>query len=179
MNIFVTAYCPRQSAIVLPDKHIVKLPIEMCQMIAHTFMEYNWGTIPKKDGGPYKTNSKSRHNHPCTIWVRQHRANLAWTIEHGLALCHEYSFRYDREHACQEALIRAQTVFHSYYPLISTSEERKKIPNFVVAMPQEIYQKHQIPPKSIYTAYQEYLNTKPWVSSNYLRAPHRKPHWIN
>ena len=34
MNIFVTDPSPTVSAQVLPDKHIVKMPLESCQMLA-------------------------------------------------------------------------------------------------------------------------------------------------
>ena len=34
MNIFVTDPDPLKSAKVLPDKHIVKMPLETCQMLA-------------------------------------------------------------------------------------------------------------------------------------------------
>jgi len=30
-----------------------------------------------------------------------------------------------------------------------------------------------------FSAYRKYINTKPWVSSNYVRKPERKPEWIN
>jgi len=28
------------------------------------------------------------------------------------------------------------------------------------------------------TAYKRYIASKPWVASNYLRDPSRKPHWL-
>ena len=42
MNIFVTDPCPYKSAKVLPDKHIVKMPLETCQMLAIVASE-KWG----------------------------------------------------------------------------------------------------------------------------------------
>ena len=30
----------------------------------------------------------------------------------------------------------------------------------------------------IFTAYKYYIRSKPWVSSNYLRDPSRKPSWV-
>ena len=30
-----------------------------------------------------------------------------------------------------------------------------------------------------FTAYKLYINSKPWVSKNYLRDPSRKPEWIS
>ena len=45
MNIFVTDPDPNVSAQVLPDKHVVKMPLETCQMLAVVFSKwyYNWG----------------------------------------------------------------------------------------------------------------------------------------
>jgi len=45
MNIFVTDPDPTVSAEVLPDKHIVKMPLETCQMLAVVYSKwyFNWG----------------------------------------------------------------------------------------------------------------------------------------
>ena len=42
MNIFVTDPDPLKSARVLPDKHIVKMPLETCQMLAIVCSD-KWG----------------------------------------------------------------------------------------------------------------------------------------
>ena len=60
MNIFVTSPWPAESAICLPDKHIVKMPLECCQMLSIVASEkwgHNYGTLPKTDGTPYRTES--------------------------------------------------------------------------------------------------------------------------
>ena len=45
MNIFVTNPDPHVSAKVLPDKHVVKMPLETCQMLSIVFSHwyYDWG----------------------------------------------------------------------------------------------------------------------------------------
>ncbi|BCU95445.1 MAG: hypothetical protein CM15mV9_0560 [uncultured marine virus] len=52
MNIFVTDPDPVKSAEVLPDKHIVKMPLETCQMLAVVYSKwyYDWGNdlLPRK-----------------------------------------------------------------------------------------------------------------------------------
>ena len=51
MNIFVTDECPNASAQVLPDKHIVKMPLECCQMLSIVASDkwgHGYGTIPKQ-----------------------------------------------------------------------------------------------------------------------------------
>ena len=59
MNIFVTNPDPHVSAKVLPDKHVVKMPLETCQMLSIVFSHwyYDWGDdlVMKKDGTPFKT----------------------------------------------------------------------------------------------------------------------------
>ena len=53
MNIFVTNPDPVVSAQVLPDKHIVKMPLETCQMLSIVASDkwgYGFGTLPKLDG---------------------------------------------------------------------------------------------------------------------------------
>ena len=43
MNIFVTDRCPIQSARNLPDKHIVKMPLETCQMLSIIYSDWYYG----------------------------------------------------------------------------------------------------------------------------------------
>ena len=53
MNIFVTDPDPAKSAQSLPDKHIVKMPLESCQMlaiVASTKWGHGFGKLPKLDG---------------------------------------------------------------------------------------------------------------------------------
>ena len=69
MNIFVTDPSPIVSAQVLPDKHIVKMPLECCQMLAIVASKewgHDFGHLPRADGKHYKT-KKAFRNHPCTI----------------------------------------------------------------------------------------------------------------
>ena len=88
MNIFVTDRDPVKSAQVLPDKHVVKMPLETCQMLSIIYSKwyYNWGDLHKKDGTPYFTEKGGFRNHPCTVWAAQNHYNTAWLIQHGCAL---------------------------------------------------------------------------------------------
>ncbi len=84
MNIFVTHPDPRISAQVLPDKHVVKMPLECCQMLAiiYSGWYYDWEPLPKKDGGYYATAKGAFRNHPCTKWARASRDNFKWLLSH-------------------------------------------------------------------------------------------------
>ena len=166
MNIFVTDPNPFTSAQCLPDKHIVKMPLETCQMLAIVASDkwgHGFGTLPKLDGTPYKTEKGAFRNHPCTVWAQ---SNYTWLIMHGLALCKEYTYRYGKKHSCYSTITHCTHIF----PL-QVSEPT----TFTRAMPDEYKYDDTI---DTFTAYKRYISSKPWASSNYLRKPDRKPNWI-
>lgn len=43
----------------------------------------------------------THYNHPCAIWVRESPANYNWLCQLGWELCQEYTYRYNKIHACQ------------------------------------------------------------------------------
>jgi hypothetical protein len=172
MNIFVTDLDPVICAQVLPDKHIVKMPLECCQMLSIIASEkwgHGYGTLPKADGTPYATEKGAFRNHPCTIWANETVANSRWLILHGLALCEEYSNRYGKIHSCLSTLSYADKLF----PI--DPFHKSKLTPFARAMPEEYKFDTSI---STFDAYKMYIASKPWVKDNYLRMPQRKPDWI-
>ena len=176
MNIFVTNDCPVQSARNLPDKHIVKMPLETCQMLAIIYSDwyYGVGKLYKQDGTPYRTAHGAFRSHPCTIWAAANQYNLAWLIMHGLALCNEYTARYDKVHTCQDVIHQAVRIYNACFDE-SVSTAYYKVAYFTRAMPE--YLKYDDTITTI-QAYKAYLNTKPWLATNYLRIPSRKPSFI-
>ena len=176
MNIFVTDPCPIQSARNLPDKHIVKMPLETCQMLAIIYSDwyYGVGKLYKSDGTPYRTAHGAFRNHPCTQWAAANQYNLAWLIRHGYALCDEYYARYGKLHTCQDVIQQAERIYHRSFD-DQLSQSSRKVTSFTRAMPESIKFDTTI---DTITAYKQYLNTKPWLASNYLRIPSRKPSFI-
>jgi len=176
MNIFVTDPDPIQSALNLPDKHIVKMPLETCQMLAIIYSDwyYGVGKLYKSDGTPYRTAHGAFRNHPCTQWAAANQYNLAWLIRHGYALCNEYSARYDKTHTCQDVIHQAIDIYNKCFDL-PVSQSYHRVTHFTRAMPESIKFDTTI---DTITAYKQYLNTKPWLASNYLRIPSRKPSFI-
>lgn len=175
MNIFATDQCPRRSAQVLPDKHVVKMPLESCQMLSIIFSKwyYDWGTIPKSDGEPYATKKGAFRNHPSTKWAAESIYNTAWLIQHGCALASEYNERYGKIHTCTTALFEAKKLFHRKAEKAITCYSMAT--NFSRAMPDEFKYDKSI---DTFTAYKRYIASKPWVKDNYLRIPERKPDWV-
>tara|TARA_B100000902_G_C27299819_1_gene912141 strand:- start:1929 stop:2456 length:528 start_codon:yes stop_codon:yes gene_type:complete len=175
MNIFVTSPDPQTSAIVLPDKYIVKMPVETCQMISLVYSKWyrGWGDVIKKDGTPYNTIKGTFRNHPCTKWAAENYYNLAWLIQHGCALVDEYNHRYGKLHACHKALFEAKKTFHQNSGQVITCH--CMVESFTRAMPDELKHNTRI---DTFRAYKDYLSAKSWIASNYLRDPSRKPDWL-
>lgn len=169
MNIFVTSPWPAESAIVLPDKHIVKMPVETCQMLALIASKWyhGYGTLPKADGTPYRTSGGSFRNHPCTVWASESIHNSYWLIKHGMNLCDEYTLRYGKQHSCYNTLLAAYYLF----PKGKITE----VTQFVRAMPDEYKFDTSI---DTFEAYKRYICSKTWVKDNYLRIPQRRPEWV-
>jgi len=74
------------------DKHVVKMPLETAQLLCSAF---------EKGRAPYK---RTHYNHPCSIWTRISEKNFEWLVEHGLALCDEYTFRYGKVHKSRNVI---------------------------------------------------------------------------
>ena len=170
MNIFVTDPSPYMSAQVLPDKHVVKMPLETCQMLSIVCSHkwgHGYGELHRINGEPYKTAKGAFSSHPCTIWANESLTNTWWLLKHGLALCAEYTHRYGKVHSCQKTLEEAESIIPFSVPTTPT--------HFTRAMPDEYKHDTSI---DTFTAYKNYIRSKPWVASNYLRDPSRKPWWV-
>tara|TARA_B100001109_G_scaffold40939_1_gene32342 strand:+ start:14889 stop:15392 length:504 start_codon:yes stop_codon:yes gene_type:complete len=166
----VTNPSPYASAQVLPDKHIVKMPLETCQMLSIVCSEkwgHGYGELHRLDGQAYKTEKGAFRNHPCTAWANESLTNTWWLLTHGLALCAEYTHRYGKTHSCQQTIEEASNIIPLRKPKTPSS--------FTFAGPDEFKFDTSI---DIFTAYKRYIASKPWVSTNYLRDPSRKPNWI-
>lgn len=115
MNIFVTDPCPIKSAAALDDKRVNKMLLESAQMLATALVQYDAPLefMPiTKAGNPYKV---SHLNHPCSVWVRQTKANYLWLVRHARQLSIEYTASYDKTHWVTQFLDRIEAGI-SYLP---------------------------------------------------------------
>ncbi len=169
MNIFAVNNDPYLAAYQLPDKHVVKMPLETCQMLSIVYSDWyhNIGQVFKSNGDRYKTEKGAFRNHPCTKWVAESPHNIAWLLEHGIALCEEYTYRYNKEHGCEKSIRFAAHIAPEGCSARHTP--------FVFAGPDEFKYDTTI---STVTAYKRYVASKPWAPDNYLRKPDRRPDWI-
>ena len=170
MNIFVTDPSPQISAQVLPDKHIVKMPLETCQMLSIVCSDkwgHGYGQLHRINGEPYKTEKGAFRNHPCTILANESIINTWWLVAHGISLCAEYTHRYGKVHSCEKTILEAGSIIPLHKPTTPSS--------FTRAMPDEYKHDTSI---DTFTAYKNYISRNPWAASNYLRDPSRQPDWM-
>jgi len=175
MNIFAVNQDPITSARELPDRHVTKMILESCQMLSIVFSPHYWdiGKVLRVDGQPFKTEKGAFKKHPCTIWAADSVENCAWLIQHACGLCEEFKYRYDKFHGLTKSVFETKKLFHR-----ETGDPItvfRNITGFARAMPDEFKLDTEI---DDITAYQRYVSSKPWVSTNYLRKPDRLPCWL-
>jgi len=116
MNIFALSKDPTDAAEQVLDKHVIKMPTETCQMLHTNILYMQYVHVHGKE--PQLRELKAFHkeigselmkpamlNHPSTIWARQSIANFHWLYQHGMALCEEYTYRYDKIHGSHDRII--------------------------------------------------------------------------
>lgn len=104
MNIFYTDRDPVKAAQALPDKHIVKMPVEAVQMLVSACLRHaRQPNVLTKAGTIHKGGYA---NHPSTIWAGDTQENWFWTLSWGLALCEEYTKRYGKVHFAEGQLMQ-------------------------------------------------------------------------
>lgn len=91
MNIFFVHNNPIIAAIMLCNKHVVKMILESVYMLyyAHVVLD--------DVECPYGL-SKSHKNHPCTKWTRYSVETYLWLAKHAYILSKEYTRRYGKIH---------------------------------------------------------------------------------
>jgi len=110
MNIFRLANDPVIAAQMQCDKHVVKMIVESAQMIStvHRMLDGKLEIRKSKTGRRQKYYDHPlddilykavHHKHPSTIWTSESVENYKWHYKHFIALCHEYEFRYGKQHA--------------------------------------------------------------------------------
>jgi hypothetical protein len=94
MNIFYLDPSPQKAAQAHCDKHVVKQVLETAQLLstAHRILD---GNSFADKVGLYRL---THQNHPCALWVRSTDSTYQWAHQLLIALCNEYTFRYEKKH---------------------------------------------------------------------------------
>lgn len=109
MNIFFLSYLPKDIAKMSCDQHVVKIQLEICQMLYMTWhfsqqQEFVENYAPFTKDGVRRGYRPAHPKHPMTKWVASCLCNYMYACEIGLALTKEYTLRYGKVHSCAEHL---------------------------------------------------------------------------
>lgn len=125
MNIFFLYFCVAKCAKAYCDRHVVKIILEITQMcwsanhLTRKNVSDEW-KVPSN----IKIYRKSYTKHPMTLWVATTKTNYLYTVNLGLALCKEYTHRYNKTHACQPILEFLKTFVPPCDPELKSSNEK-------------------------------------------------------
>ena len=159
MNIFYLYKCAKRSARAYCDKHIVKMCLELAQILSTCYQIL----IDERDENIYKITHK---NHPIVVWCRESEENFEWCIEHGIELCREYTKRYNKIHKSQKII---EYIRDNKNKLEFKSKKFKQPPK---CMPDE----YKISESSV-ECYREYYKKDKIKIATWKYS--KKPIWIN
>jgi hypothetical protein len=163
MNIFAVDENPIVAARALPDKLVVKMPVESAQMLCPWAFNTHGVLISKPQGGVYGT--KGFANHPCTKWQYEDPANVAWLLLHAFGLSAAYTERYGKNHGILPALFQIAQLYEEKHGL--PSEHFKHHTPFAMAMPEQFKDENDR-----VGSYRRYVNeTKGYAVWRYTEPP--------
>jgi hypothetical protein len=114
MNLFFLSRSPSAAAAAHANRHVVKMVLETAQLLstAHRVSDGERAAGVSQSGRAatlWRLPDCSRDallyrathvNHPVAVWIRSSRAHYAYAFELFVELLREYTFRYDKVHAC-------------------------------------------------------------------------------
>ena len=162
MNIFVLDKDPLIAAQYHCDKHVVKMILEIFQQMGSAVIRHGaepWEMPLTSKGTPLKG---GYHNHPCTRWVGESRANFNWTAMHGIGLCIEYANRYGKVHSCERG-IHHLAQMAEMIPDGSLTPFAQAMPNeYKCIDPVRAYRTYYINDKKAFAKWDKLNNTPHW-----------------
>tara|TARA_R100001163_G_scaffold63819_1_gene56589 strand:+ start:575 stop:1054 length:480 start_codon:yes stop_codon:yes gene_type:complete len=158
MNLFILDSDPWAAAKAHHDKHVVKMILESAQMLCTAHH------LASLDPSPHLY-KPCFHNHPCTKWVRENNRNYYWGLNYFIALCFEYSHRYNKIHSSYKKLSALLV------NVPETLDFSSKVTDFAQAMPDKYKNKDAV------KAYRDYYKGEKINQSKWTRR--QEPSWIN
>jgi hypothetical protein len=96
MNLFFLDIDPKKCAEYHCDKHVVKMILELVQMM------YTAHNTLKTENLPIDSYRSFNPKHPTCVWIMSCEENYRYANEVATHLCEEYTFRYDKIHKCEK-----------------------------------------------------------------------------
>lgn len=102
MNIFFLNWDPKIAAQEACNSHCIKMILESSQLL---YTAYHICDPEKLKDCPYVPYKMTHKNHPCAKWVRENISNFYWLLLLAIEYCKEYTYRYNKVHACQKHIV--------------------------------------------------------------------------
>ena len=170
MNIFFLHFDPKKCAEQHCDKHVVKMLLELVQLLYTAHCTLKSENIPENHYRPFNK------NHPTGVWVRMCEENYRYTINLAIELSKEYTFRYNRIHKCDQHLtwlknspIFQNTVYNSKKKITFGCSKIGNTP-IPLAMPDDCHRKYAI------QSYRQYYNRYKTHFAKWTNRP--EPYWF-
>lgn len=122
MNIFFLDKSPALAARAHIDKHVVKMILELAQLLSTAHHILTPSPHPSLYAACYV-------NHPCGKWVRASVWNYRWTYELFKELCKEYTYRYGKIHATESKLLHVLAPPPTYIPGVDMTPPAQAMPD--------------------------------------------------
>lgn len=161
MNFFILSYDKKKNAHAYCNRHVIKMILELCQLL-YACAHVGGAPLESMEVKPYKLTHKW---HPTSIWVRECKENWLYTMKFAVALCKEYTRRYQKHHSCEKHLTALFELGY-YWPRerrpiknVCGRLKRTKCTPFPLAMPKEciVYKNKKA---SVKRSYQKYYRKK-------------------
>ena len=110
MNIFFLSLIPKEIAHMSCDQHVVKIQLEICQMLYTAWYfsneeEFVHTLAPFIKDGSRRGYKPAHKKHPMTMWIASSLENYRYACKIGIALTLEYTHRYGKIHTCAKHLL--------------------------------------------------------------------------
>ena len=169
--------CPIESARMLGDEHIIKMPIEALQTVCTALYERRCPEhlMPFTKGGTrYRASHK---HHPVVKWCGETYGNMKWTLEWTIAMLVEYTHRYGKVHAVEDSItnwVKSGDFNKALHYMNIADRDNWVMTPFAQAMP-ETYQTLSRSIVDVVHAYRRYYASKTFKNGKRPSYKHTTP----
>ena len=173
MNIFFLSLIPKEIAHMSCDQHVVKIQLEICQMLYTAWYfsneeEFVHTLAPFIKDGSRRGYKPAHKKHPMTMWIASSLENYRYACKIGIALTLEYTHRYGKIHTCAKHLLwlyqnhpthfeerKSETAYYSKEGIPECMPEQFRSPSIV-----EAYQMYYMVDKMHFARYKIPIDSK-------------------
>lgn len=119
MNLFILDTNFNKNAKYHCNSHCIKIILECTQGLSTSLIKVKapqkYLPISSSRNEPYRA---THQNHPIINWIQESSGNFNWVVDYALALCKEYTYRYDKTHKLEKWLAETKKakVGNEFFP---------------------------------------------------------------